>query len=206
MILSRGDSGFVSFLLIGLIVWKWFDSSVRGCSTAILMNRGVIQQVYVPKYLFPLICIASNSIKFAIVFTLFILLYTFIKQPPHPTYFALPIIILTQALLITGCGLVLCAIVPLIPDTKILIDNFMTLLFFMSGIFFKLDSAPQELQWLLELNPAAVLITLYRDILISNHWPNPMDIMYIVCLSIGLIFIGLYQLHIHDRNYAKIVS
>ena len=109
-------------------------------------------------------------------------------------------------LLIAGSGLLLCSIVPLIPDIKIIIDNFMTLLFFMSGIFFKLDQAPKDVQPLLDLNPVARLITSYRDVLIDNQWPNVADIMYIVAISIVLILVGLYQLHVNDKNYAKILG
>lgn len=206
LVLNRGDSNFISFLLIGLVVWKWFDSSVRSCSTAILMNRGVIQQVYVPKYLFPLICIASNSVKFAIVFSIFLLFYWLSMQSPSQAYYALPIILFTQMLLITGCGLLLCSIVPLIPDIKIIIDNFMTLLFFMSGIFFNLDQVPKEIQPILNLNPVAQLITSYRDVLIDNQWPNVMNIVYIISISTALILLGLYQLHVNDKNYAKILG
>ena len=127
-------------------------------------------------------------------------------QSPSQAYYALPIILFTQMLLITGCGLLLCSIVPLIPDIKIIIDNFMTLLFFMSGIFFNLDQVPKEIQPILNLNPVAQLITSYRDVLIDNQWPNVMNIVYIISISTALILLGLYQLHVNDKNYAKILG
>src|SRR5688572_12050636 len=53
--LKQGDDNYVSFLLTGMVAWKWFDGSVRLASSAITANASLVQQIYVPKYIFVLI-------------------------------------------------------------------------------------------------------------------------------------------------------
>ena len=53
LVLNRGDENYVQVLLTGLVVWKWFDSSVRSSMDVIHQNAGLIDKVYLPKIVFP---------------------------------------------------------------------------------------------------------------------------------------------------------
>ena len=52
--LERGGPGFVGFLLCGLVFWRWFDASLNRSSAALLANGRLINQIYLPKWVFPL--------------------------------------------------------------------------------------------------------------------------------------------------------
>ena len=67
VVMQRGGEGYIVVLLTGLVAWKWFDATVRSGANAISANQGLMQQVYVPKYIFPAIVILTNLIKFVIV-------------------------------------------------------------------------------------------------------------------------------------------
>ncbi|MEM1412169.1 MAG: ABC transporter permease, partial [Pseudomonadota bacterium] len=51
--LRRGGEHFAATLLTGLVVWKWFDASVRSAAMVLPENRGLMRQVYLPKLLLP---------------------------------------------------------------------------------------------------------------------------------------------------------
>jgi lipopolysaccharide transport system permease protein len=70
--LRQGGPDYVPFLLSGMVAWKWFDGSVRQASNCIVMNAGLIQQIFVPKYVFGLIQIFTNTFKFLLILVLLI--------------------------------------------------------------------------------------------------------------------------------------
>src|SRR5690625_2204070 len=54
IILERGGENFAVFLVIGLVVWRWISSSINASAKSILRYSSIINQVYLPKSIFPL--------------------------------------------------------------------------------------------------------------------------------------------------------
>jgi lipopolysaccharide transport system permease protein len=203
VLFSRGTDEFVPFLLIGLVLWHWFQSTIMQCSNAITNNRPLIQQVVVPKALFPTVMITSNLIKFSIV--ALILLAFLITREIYPTWswlYCLPVlgVFLT---LITGVSFVLAAIVPLVPDIRVLIDNGCRALFFLSGIFYDISDLPPRFAHVLGFNPIAVLISAIRNALMHGVVADTRALAAISTIAIMLTAAGLYLLRLNRSAYAK---
>jgi len=204
LLLKRGTEDFIPFLLIGLVVWRWFQNTVSHGANTILINRGLMRQVYLPKIIFPIVVILIDLTKFAFVFIL-LLIYLWIEGfPIGISYFALPILLTIQLILIIALTCFAAALVPFLPDLKILIDHALHILFFLSGIFFAGSSIPEQYQFYFYLNPMASIIEGYREILMYNQWPNGYALLVIGSLSL-LGIVGSYRLLEHyDHVYPKI--
>lgn len=204
VILHRGDENYVSFLLIGLIIWKWFATTVSSATVSITRNMPIIQQVYLPKYVFPLIALITSSLKFFVVLLVLLLFLTISGIHPTTRWLVdLPLLLLIQALLMFGIAMIVSAIVPLIPDVKFIVDNGMSMLFFLSGIFFPLNSVPTSLQSLFNLNPIGVLIHLYREVLIDGNPITWASCVSLVSSALFFLAIGIMLLQKFDKTYAK---
>ncbi|RME60797.1 ABC transporter permease [Candidatus Parcubacteria bacterium] len=205
VLFRRGGDDAVNFLLAGLVVWKWFASSILQCSNSIGINNGLIWQINIPKILFPIISIVNNTIKFGIIFAIFVVYLLVTGVEPSAVWFLLPIVLIAQFLLISGLSLLVSAIVPFVPDLRFLIDNGMMLLFFLSGIFFDVSSVSSDLKIYLYFNPMLGLIEAYRDILLNNQLPDFQVISLTILFSTLLIGIALSIFRKFDRVYAKII-
>jgi lipopolysaccharide transport system permease protein len=204
LVFKQNSDNYVAFLLCGLVVWKWFDSSIRNASVSIQHSMGLINQVYLPKIVFPLVSLVNSTLRFGIVFSL--LLGFLIIQGLVPTIswlVDLPLLLLLQILLMTGIGMTFAAIVPFVPDIKFLLDNGMMLLFFLSGIFFRFENIPDSLLPYFKLNPIAMLIASYRHILLTGHSPNWNSLIPVIVITIFFLLLGGYLLHKYNRSYAK---
>jgi hypothetical protein len=51
VLLERGGEHFVQFLLIGLVAWCWFHSTLTHGCNALPAGSGLIRRVYLPKVL-----------------------------------------------------------------------------------------------------------------------------------------------------------
>jgi lipopolysaccharide transport system permease protein len=203
--LRQGGPDYVPFLLTGMIAWKWFDGSVRQASVAISSNSGLVQQIYVPKSLFPLIQIFSNTFKFFIILLLLLLFMLVIGKRPSLHWLGLVPIILTQLYLIIAFGLLLASVIPFAQDLKQVVDNILMLMMFLSGIFFSAERLPESVRWLFELNPMVLVIDAYRAVLLNNQWPDAMHLLYIVAIATPALAFALLFIHKNERRYPKLM-
>lgn len=202
---QRGDENFVIFLLTGLIVWKWFISTVSSSASSLMANVGLMNQVYVPKILFPLTTVAVNTFKFFVVFALYLVFLQFTETKVTWAWTFLPVVIVTQLFLIVAVSGFLAAIMPFFPDLRVILDNFLLMLFFLSGIFFDISRLPESIQGYLWLNPMAVMINMYRQVLHNSVLPDLQQIVMVLLFSaVTMFFAALIYKHF-DRIYPKII-
>jgi lipopolysaccharide transport system permease protein len=205
LVFKRGDENFILFLLTGLITWKWFNTTINTGSNSILNSSGLMSQVYLPKIVFPLTTVVINTFKFLIIFILFLVFLQFTSIKPSLTWVLLPVILLSQLLLITAVTSLLAAIMPFFPDMRFIMDNVLMMMLFISGIFYNVDKLPAKVKVFFFLNPMAALIVIYRKILIHGALPNWYHLLYITSFSLLVLFIALWLLRRFDRIYPKII-
>ena len=205
--LRSGGADYAPFLLCGLVAWKWFASTVLAAANALGRNAGVMQQVYLPKLVFPLALTVSYTFKFAMIFILLLLYLTVVcGKPVSMAWAALPVLLLVQLAFVVAVSVLAASIVPFAPDLKLLLDNVMAMLFFVSGIFFDIDNMSEALQGVLRLNPVAVLIESYRAVLLHGAWPHWDRLAAIVAVSLLLLGAGMALFRRFDHVYPKLVS
>lgn len=204
LVLQRGGPDFVPTFLCGAVVWKWFDSGLKGGSHAISAHRGLLQQVYVPKYIFPVIAVLGSTARFLPVFMIFAIFLLLYGIPAQITWLAAPLVMLTQLCLVMALAMLVGAITPFLPDLKPAIDHGMMMLFFISGVFFNINDVHEPLKSYLMLNPMAGLIDEYRNIMIRGIWPDTGHLAIILFSSIALAALALVLLKQMDHKYGKV--
>lgn len=203
MVLQRGGKDYVPTFLCGIVVWKWFASGLQGGSQSITTHRGLLLQVRVPKLVFPVIAVLGSMVRFIpvfLIFTVFILWYGInIKL----AWLAAPILILIQFFLVVTTAMLVGSVTPFIPDLKAAINNGLLLLFFMSGIFFNINQVHEPLKSYLFLNPMAVLIDEYRNVMIRGVWPDIHRLTFVLAFSIITATLSFLLLKRLDQKFGK---
>ncbi|MCF6288991.1 MAG: ABC transporter permease [Proteobacteria bacterium] len=195
---------FIQFLLVGLVFWKWFSASITQSSSAIMFQINLLRQIKISAWVFPIIKVSVGTFKFFIIFILLLVLLWSTGFLPSLNYFYLIEIIALQYLLISGVVLTLSAIVPFIPDIRYIVDNLMIGMFFLSGIFFSIDSVPANFRDILYINPMLHLIENARLILINDQAPKQLHLLYVFGVALFFIIIGLLLFKKFQHNYAKL--
>lgn len=195
---------FVQFLLIGLLLWQWFKSSISQSSSVIIYQINLLRQVRIPAWIFPVIKVSANTVKFLIVFTLLIVFLWSTGFVPNLNYLYMLEVILIQLLLINGVVLCLASIIPFVPDISVMVDNLLLGVFFVTGIFFPIDLVPEPIRSYLNLNPMARIIENSRQILLHSQAPNQMDMLYVLAIAVVFIFIGMNLFKKFQNHYAKL--
>lgn len=205
LVLNRGSESYVQILLTGLVVWKWFDGSVRSSMDAINQNAGLIDKVYLPKIVFPSVCVIANGIKFLLVMSFLLVYSAVLGNGVSTTWLFLPLLLAVQLLLVCAASCLVAAVTPFLPDIKMIFDKLMTLLFFLSGIFYTLDSIDESIRAYFSLNPAFTLIESYRAVLVYHQLPALSNIIYIAGTSVLALLIAIFILRRYDRIYPRLI-
>ena len=197
---------FVQFLLVGLVFFRWFTNTVMNASGSIQQNRGLIQQVYLPKILFPLVTFYKDTFKFLITLVLLVAYLWISGFPPAASYIYLPLLLMIQLVLTLGCVFLVAATVPVLPDLRFLVTHGMTVLLFMSGTFYSGEQLPPDKQKIFYMNPLAVLLESYRDVLMYGEEPRWDRLVVGTLTGLGFLVIGVWILVALDRRYPRIVK
>ena len=203
--LKMGGDNFMYFLLCGLLPWKWFSSSLSNGSSSIIANTGLINQIYLPKYVLPMVTVTVTSMKFLMVLPILLLFLALSGFTPSIHWTALLPIVACQFLLVAAFASLLAAVIPFIPDLRFVIDNGMLLLMFLSGVFFDMSRIDESLRAIFYLNPVAVLLKDYREVLLHNQWPPILDIFYLTGFAAVAGTVSWYILKRIDRRVIKVL-
>lgn len=203
-----GDRGAqaVFGILLGMLTWQWFEGSVMLSAGSITGKFHVHLQVPLPKYLFPLVDIGANTIRFACAFAVVLLVCFFFGAPPGLALLWLPVVLLIQLLFIIGLSLVVSIGVTLMPDLRVLLQSLFRLLFFVSGIFFTAERVPEHLLPWFHANPITIFIESYRAIILHGHAPDTTLLARTVVFTIVLLIAGGFVQSHFDKRLLKLTN
>ncbi|MEO8673510.1 MAG: ABC transporter permease [Tahibacter sp.] len=204
VILKSGGPDYVPFLLIGLVLWQWIKSCVTHGGHAIWSNLALIRQVRLPVLIFPLVQMLADTVKFLCIFSLLLVILWMFGYPPNRAYLALPLLFALIFLCAAGVGLLVAAVMPLLPDLRFVIEQVLTVLMFLSGVAFALKPVPPQLEGFVALNPVMVLLDACRDVLMRAIWPSPSALLPVAAMSVALALSGVVAVWRLRHRYPKL--
>ena len=178
-----GIANFPAYLFIGLIVYYWFQTSVNSAATAIVGNRELVRRPGVPIVLLPVVTVASNLVHFLVSLPILAALLIIGNVPVSSAVLALPLLIAIQFVLILGLSYPVATMHVWFRDTQHLLRIALYLLFYLTPVFYTVDSVPERMQWLYRVNPLAHMVTAYRNVLLYGVWPTSESLTFLVIVS-----------------------
>lgn len=182
---QAGALGFAINLFAGLIVFNLFAECIGKAPTLILS-----QPSYVTKVVFPLELLAATNLgaaAFHAATSLVVLgLFELVALGSIPlTALWLPLVWLPLLLGCLALGWLLSALGVYLRDLPQLVNVGLSVLMFLSAIFYPVTALPERWQPLLLANPLVLVIEQTRRILITAQPPNPLYLL--LGIPIGLL-------------------
>jgi len=167
---------YTIYLFCGIIVWNFFSDATNGGMGSLMGNSAIFSKINVPKYLFLFSRNISSLINFGLTFVVF-LIFCLIRQVPiTPLFFALIIPIICLIVFNVGVGMILSALFIFFRDVKYLWSVFLTLLMYMTAIFYdpyQMTGAIGEYAWLFNINPIYVYAKYFRWVVLGVGGSDP---------------------------------
>jgi lipopolysaccharide transport system permease protein len=205
-VLDMREEHFAIFLFTGIIIWQWFSVTVLRCAGSLIASRGLMQQVNLHKSVFPFSILLVNSVKFLVTLVILFIVLAASGFPPGSAWFALPVLLLVQLIVIAAFACFSAMISPFVPDFQHILATLLHLAFFVSGVIYDLSVLPERYQDILSWNPMSIVISQFRRVLMSNQLPQMSELITPVIISVTLLAVSLVLIHRFDKLYPKLSS
>lgn len=193
---SGGDmKDFVLMLYCGLIVHAIFSETLTRSPSAILSNPSYVKKVVFPLELLPFSQLASAFFNTLVGLSLLCL---FLLAQHHAIPFTalfLPVVLLPLLVLTAGLAWFLAALGVFFRDVGQMIGVAMSVLLFLSPVFYPATSAPKLAQKLIYLNPLTFPIEELRAVLILGNQPDWLHwaAYFLVALVVAMAGLWVFQ-------------
>lgn len=179
------------FLLSGLIPWTWFSGAIGQSTTSIVEGRMYVGKTLMPAEILVIVPVLSNGVNFIIMLALLLPASLFFGVHLSPALGLLPLLIMIELFLILGISLVVSAANVFFRDVQQIVSYALMAGFFLTPIFYAASSVPQNLRFLVLLNPVACLVSAYRSIFYLGAMPEWSGILLSSAISFALLLLGL---------------
>jgi len=194
------------FSFAGLLLWNVFSSSLNNTSQSLVQGANIIQKVYLPRIILPASSVIVSLVDFVFAFFVFCLILVFYRFVPNFLGLAiLPFLLLGTIVASLGLGLFLSSINVRYRDVRYILPFFLQMMIFITPVIYPVSSVPQNLQWILALNPMTGIIETFKAVFLGTGAVN-YGILSISMLS-GLFFFvfGLWYFYKTERNFADLI-
>jgi teichoic acid transport system permease protein len=199
---NRGVENYTAFLVTGVFVFTFTQRSVQNGAKSISGNLALIRALHFPRACLPLSFTLVEFQQLLVSMAVLLVIVILTGEPVSLTWFALIPALLVQMMFNVGAGLVMARVGAQIQDVNQLLPFLTRTWFYISGVFFSIayftQNAPDAVRVLLQVNPAAVYIDLFREALLLEHQPIPYAWLLglgwaVVALVGGFVFFWRYE-------------
>lgn len=166
---------YSAVLIVGIIFWNFFSSSLNLVSDSLINNVGLINKVYFPRVSFGLASVFVSFLDFliALIFFVPVLIYLKVDFSLFKMGLYLPLCALMTLMLAWGLGSWMAILKIKYKDFRHIVPLFLQVLFYASPIVYTSSIIPKEYHFLYNLNPFSHVLELARySILNSSNEPN----------------------------------
>ena len=171
-LLGRNTPHYPIYIFCGTLVMSFFRESTRGGMRSLVSNKAIISKINIPKYMFLLSNNVSSLINFCLTLSVFFLLCIL----DHITFTWRFLMLLYAIVCVTifniGVGLTLSACYVFFKDTGYLYDILLTLINYLSAIFYRIDGFSYNIRRLFLCNPLYCYIHYFRCVVIDGNLPS----------------------------------
>ena len=183
------------YLITGLIIFNYFNEASSSAMSSVVTNFGLINKVYIPKYIFPLSKCLFVGINFLLsLIPLFLVILFTGSGDAHCTiniyYLILPYIFLCLLLFTVGVGFILSAVSVFLRDMFYIYGIVLTIWSYFTPIFYSITMLPEKLQTLFKFNPLYMFIDSTREIILYGHMPSSTALISCGVVAIAFLVIG----------------
>lgn len=200
-----GMKDFVLMMYCGLIVHALFSETLTRSPAAVLGCPSYVKKVVFPLELLPISHLAAAVFNAAIGLGL-LCLFLLIQQQSIPLTALLVLPMLLPLLILTaGLAWFLAAIGVFFRDVGQMIGVAMSVLLFLSPVFYPASSAPLLARKLIYLNPLTYPMEELRAVLVLGHQPDWLPWFAYLCVTVAVAATGLWVFQKARPAFADVI-
>lgn len=209
---ARWDAGgdesrtqFALILFVGIIVLNLFAEVLNRAPGLILSNVNYVKKVVFPIEILPIISMGAALFHAFISFGVLLIAFVGFNGYLNWTVIYIPIIFLPLIILSLGLSWGLASIGVFIRDVGQTIGLLITLLMFLSPVFYPISAVPLKLQKFIMANPLTFIIEQERVIVIGGQQPNWQGVFFYYVVALLVMWVGYVWFQKTRKGFADVL-
>jgi ABC-type polysaccharide/polyol phosphate export permease len=201
---------FTTFLFIGQTMWAFFNKNVVQSVRMVKRNKDIVSKVYIPKFVLLISNMMVNGFKMLISCGIVVIMMAASRVDISVYVFAFIPVLIVMFLLTFAVCVNLMHFGVFVEDLGNVINIVMQLLFYMTGIFYSIDTRlggdyPMAAKLLTYCNPMALLVKNMRNVLLYKQGPDwgPLAIWAVIAILLSVI--GVRTIYKNENSYVKVI-
>ncbi len=205
------------FYMAGIVIWRYFQTSVTQCSNSLVGGANLLTKIYFPRLFMPLSAVMTGLVDFIFAFVAFLAVLAFLKIVPAVTILLLPLFVLVAIITALGVGLFFGALNVKYRDVRVLVPFILQFWMWATVVVpfsrFEEWTKAKDLEsfrYLFGLNPLAGVVEGFRwavfngmeGVTVGAPWPL---LAVGVPVSLLLFVVGLLYFKRVEGQFADIV-
>ncbi len=193
------------FLFCGFLPWLLFQETVTRSASSLLDNANLITKTVFPAEIVPVSIFLSSLISHLLALSLVIAAVGIWVRHFSLWMLSLPLYMFLIGLFAVGVGWVVASLQVYLRDTAQVLSVVLTFWFWITPIMIDEQRYPEQVRFVLRLNPLAFLVRAYRDRLLSYRIPSLHDLAIVGAYGLtAFVLGGLFFRHL-KRGFADVL-
>ena len=202
---EESKTQFAVILFVGMIVHGLFAEVLNRAPTLILSNVNYVKKVIFPLEILPVISMVSALFHSAVSLSVLLMVFIIFNGFVHWTIVFIPLIIIPLVIFTLGLAWILASLGVYARDVGQTIGLAMTVMMFLSPVFYPITSLPVEIQpWIL-MNPLTFIIEQARAVLIWGQLPNWYGLLKYTLLASLIAWLGFFWFQKTRKGFADVL-
>ena len=193
------------FLLLGIVLWNFLDRGTSMSIWGIIGKPSLVQKVYFPRDILVISTCITALMMTALEFVVFIIFMAVFRVMPGITVAYFPILFVLEFIIILGLSMALSALNVYFRDVQFIWRLIVQVGFFATPILYPITIFPENVRWIVMLNPMARIITILRDCTLYNTAPTLSSVVYVAMSSIVLLMLGYFVFDHLEPKFAEAI-
>ncbi|HKL26069.1 MAG TPA: ABC transporter permease [Desulfuromonadales bacterium] len=177
---------YALYLMSGMLGWNLFAEVLNRSVNIFVENGNLIQKLSFPKITLPLVVMGSALVNNVLLFAAMLVVFGLLGHFPNLAILWLPLMIFMTLGIAAGLGLFLAILNVFIRDIFQVMTIVLQFWFWLTPVVYMHEIIPESYRHLLFLNPIAVLVVGFQDILLYRQTPDLVSLVYPLSLAIIL--------------------
>ena len=188
-IFDFGIDDYATFVFIGLIAFTWFSAGMTDAATSLLSKRQLVFQPGIPTAVLPVVAVGVPFVDVLMALPVLGAMVV-LSGDLHWTALFVPAAVAVQLILMCGFAWLFAAATVYFRDIPHIVGVGLTLLFYLTPIFYPYSKVPADYRWLLRLNPMTTLIEWERGALMYGKLPGVGEVAALSLAAVVVAGIG----------------
>lgn len=169
---EMGSLGYATNLFVGLVIFSFFADMAGTAPTSIIENQNFVKKVVFPLEILGVSQVMTCGVPLTIGALLMTTMSWMTTGRLHGSTIMLPVILLPLGFWALALFWLLSGVAVYIKDVHQVMPAFISMMMFMSAVFYPVEMIPEGFRWIMSMNPVAAVIDNARGALITGTLPS----------------------------------